>query len=124
VRFRTSIPHLLACLAAWIALLALLIGLLAVSDPATAQGHTQAGGPITTPTNWTVAGSPYIVDTTLSIEAGGSLTIDPGVEVRFQAGTALRVVGGPLRWCMPRMRRRANCGTASSNMPPPGWPRM
>lgn len=96
VKSRPSSPRLLACLAAWIALLALMIGLLALSEPVLAQGPIEVGGPITTPTHWAVTEWPYVVTATLSIEAGGSLTIDPGVEVRFQAGTALHVVDGPL----------------------------
>ncbi|MEJ2208990.1 MAG: right-handed parallel beta-helix repeat-containing protein [Anaerolineae bacterium] len=86
-------PRLLACLAAWLALLALMIGLLAISDPATAQQYIHVGGSIIHDTTWP-AGI-YIVDDDLSID-GGSLTIDPGAEVRFRPGTELRVVGGPL----------------------------
>ncbi|MBX2998122.1 MAG: Ig-like domain-containing protein [Caldilineaceae bacterium] len=41
------------------------------------------GGSITANTTWTAAGSPYIVTGNLAIEPGVTLTIDPGVEVRF-----------------------------------------
>lgn len=51
---------------------------------------------ITTPSvsgNWTLAGSPYIVQVSVSVPAAGTLKIDPGVEVRFNAGTKMNVYG-------------------------------
>jgi hypothetical protein len=42
---------------------------------------------------WNVAGSPYIVQGSISVAYGTGLTIDPGVVVRFQAGTGVEVRG-------------------------------
>jgi hypothetical protein len=43
--------------------------------------------------NWTLAGSPYIVQVSISVPTALSLTIEPGVEVKFIAGTKLNVFG-------------------------------
>jgi uncharacterized repeat protein (TIGR01451 family) len=80
---------------------ALLFGLTLIvfavaSHPVTAAGPTAVSGPITVPTTWTLLNSPYIVTGDVTIEGGGVLTIEPGVEVRFDAGTQLRVRTGPL----------------------------
>lgn len=75
------------------ALVLLLAGLLLTIHPATATGPTYVSGPILTPTTWTTAGSPYIVTGTVTIVPTASLTIEPGVEVRFQWDTALVAVG-------------------------------
>ena len=51
---------------------------------------------ITTPNvsgNWTLAGSPYIVQVNINVPTALSLTIDPGVEVKFYAGTSFNVFG-------------------------------
>lgn len=51
---------------------------------------------ITTPAvsgTWTMAGSPYIVQVSVSVPNVQTLRIEPGVEVRFVAGTKLNVFG-------------------------------
>ena len=40
------------------------------------------GGPVSG--NWTLAGSPYLIEGEISIPSGTALLIDPGVEVIFQ----------------------------------------
>ena len=53
---------------------------------------TLAGGTITTDTTWTLTGSPYIVTGSITVQGADgadgvtTLTIEPGVEVRFNAG--------------------------------------
>ncbi|MBL7764578.1 MAG: T9SS type A sorting domain-containing protein [Chitinophagaceae bacterium] len=42
---------------------------------------------------WTTAGSPYIINNAVSVNAGSSLTIQPGVVVRFKATTKMVVTG-------------------------------
>ena len=55
---------------------------------------TDVGGTIMTDTTWTEAGSPYVVTANVIVDEGFVLTIEPGVEVRFAAGTLLDVKGG------------------------------
>lgn len=54
---------------------------------------TNVSGPITSNTTWTFANSPYIVTGNILVLEGISLTIEPGVEVRFYASKALQVNG-------------------------------
>ncbi len=56
-----------------------------------AAAETRVGGPITTNTTWDVAGSPYIVYAHVQVLEGATLTIRPGVEVRFDTDKALVV---------------------------------
>jgi len=54
---------------------------------------TGVSGPITSNTLWTVANSPYVVTGNILVMEGVTLTIQPGVEVRFDASKALQVNG-------------------------------
>jgi len=56
-----------------------------------AKASTDVGGPITTSRTWTLAGSPYIVNSSILIGGDATLTIQPGVEVRFNAGLGITV---------------------------------
>ena len=73
--------------------LLLLLGLL--SAPLAAQ--TNVSGTLAADTRWTLAGSPYVVTGTVTIagtdgaDAVTTLTIEPGVEVRFRTNTRLQV---------------------------------
>jgi hypothetical protein len=51
---------------------------------------TYVSGNITSNTTWNLAGSPYIVTGNVYI-GNATLTIDPGVEVRFNPNTSLKV---------------------------------
>lgn len=51
------------------------------------------GGPIFEDTTWTLGGSPYIVTSSVLVMEGVTLTIDPGVIVKFNSHTALQVDG-------------------------------
>ena len=54
---------------------------------------TDVSGTLTANTSWTKTGSPYIVTGDILVEDGVTLTIEPGVEVRFNACRALCVDG-------------------------------
>jgi len=54
-----------------------------------ALGQTTIGGVIDQDTTWTLDGSPYMATETVRLIDGAVLTIEPGVEVAFEAGTAL-----------------------------------
>ncbi|MBI5964664.1 MAG: fibronectin type III domain-containing protein [Chloroflexi bacterium] len=54
---------------------------------------TDVGGMIDTNTTWNLAGSPYIVLAPLLVVEGVTLTIDPGVTVKFASHKALQIDG-------------------------------
>ncbi len=91
----SSFPHLRPKLS--LVLLALLGVLVATSfTPVQAAPHRTtiiSSGYITQNTEWTVANSPYEIANDLTIEPGITLTIQPGVEVRFRTNTRLIVNG-------------------------------
>jgi hypothetical protein len=78
-----------ATLAAAICLLFLGSTLRAAPEPVLLGGPTYVSGVIDTDTNWTVADSPYLVTGDLTVSEGVTLTIEPGVEVRFATTDAL-----------------------------------
>lgn len=61
---------------------------------ASVNAQTNISGNITTNTTWTTAGSPYIIVGSTTITNGDTLTIENGVEVKFDNGTQLTVSGG------------------------------
>lgn len=63
-------------------------------QPAPPLALTQVAGAINADTTWNRAGSPYHVTGPLSVHAGATLTIEPGVEVRFDKGGQLSIDGG------------------------------
>jgi parallel beta-helix repeat protein len=60
-----------------------------------AQG-TNVGGKIGTDTTWNFAGSPYIVIDDVIVESSATLTIDPGVIVKFNGNYGIYVDGNLL----------------------------
>jgi hypothetical protein len=69
--------------------LAIWLGLCTIAAAST----TVPGGIIASNTNWTLAGSPYIIQGTVDVRGAGNprLTIEPGVEVRFAPNAALNI---------------------------------
>jgi len=51
-------------------------------------------GPINSDATWTVANSPYVLTCDVRVLTGATLTIDPGVIVRFDQNTSLVAEGG------------------------------
>jgi|GEM_PF-2617906 len=66
----------------------------ALSGPAAAGGPTYVGGSILTNTIWSRANSPYIVTSTVKVENSAVLTIEAGVEVKFQPSQGLEIMPG------------------------------
>jgi len=54
---------------------------------------TNVSSNVTTNTEWTVAGSPYVITAAISVNSGVTLTVDPGVVVEFASGNYLTVNG-------------------------------
>ncbi len=80
----------------WIHLTPLLVAALFLITSAVGQAETttNVGGPIFSSTTWTLANSPYLATNSVQVMAGATLTIEPGVTVRFDAGKALSINGG------------------------------
>jgi hypothetical protein len=55
--------------------------------------QTNVSTDISANTTWTVAGSPYTITDYINVDSAATLTIDPGVEVRFSANKSLMVHG-------------------------------
>lgn len=51
-------------------------------------------GDVTTNTTWTAANSPYVVTGTINVQSPATLTIEPGVVVKFQSGANLLAQAG------------------------------
>lgn len=56
-----------------------------------AQAQTTFSGGIYTATTWTAAGSPYIINGDVTVFPGASLTIEPGVDIRFEDDVLLTI---------------------------------
>jgi parallel beta-helix repeat protein len=64
-----------------------------VTDQVCGTGPTYISGPITSDTTWYSADSPYIVTGDVTVEPGFTLTIEPGVEVKFDGVYSITVDG-------------------------------
>jgi len=69
-----------------------LLSLAGLAPTARAGGPTYVGGDVAG--SWTAEGSPFIVTAGVVVPESATLSIGPGVVVRFDAGTVLRVDGG------------------------------
>jgi len=72
----------------------LILGLMLFFNPhATAHAATNVGGAITVNTTWTAANSPYLVTSSVLVQQGVTLTIEPWVTVKFGSNLVLSVNG-------------------------------
>ena len=55
---------------------------------------TTAGGTLSGDTTFTLAGSPYVIASTITVPAGATLTVQPGATLYFAPGARLVVNGG------------------------------
>ena len=76
------------------------------------MAETQVGGSIAGNTTWNLAGSPYIVTSDVTVEAGVSLTVDAGVTVKVNNGFFIEVNG-----TLNASGTQANVITFTSNQP-------
>ncbi|MCK5253869.1 MAG: hypothetical protein KAQ96_13005, partial [Thermoplasmata archaeon] len=60
---------------------------------ATSSAATDVSGDITDPTTWDGNGSPYIIKASVVVQDGATLTIEAGVEVKFDTGFFLECIG-------------------------------
>ena len=67
-------------------------------------GSTSLGGDIIADTNLTLNGSPYVVSQDLVVAENTTLTIQPGVQLHFDAGVGLQVKGALQAKGNPRER--------------------
>ncbi|MBP7809899.1 MAG: T9SS type A sorting domain-containing protein [Bacteroidia bacterium] len=70
-----------------------LILLLFFISSLTSNAQTAVSGSILSNTVWPLSGSPYIVSGNLVVFSGFTLTIDPGVTVKFNSGASLEIRG-------------------------------
>ncbi len=57
------------------------------------HGATSVNGTISSDTTWNVAASPYYVTGTITVASGVTLTVEPGVAVKFAQGQAMFING-------------------------------
>ena len=69
--------------------------IVALDRPANAWA-TNVSGTISTNTTWTLANSPYVMTGNVTVNAGVTLTIEPGVTVQGNASSRLLTVNGSL----------------------------
>jgi RHS repeat-associated protein len=84
---RSQVIHVVA--------LAVLLALFALAEPPVA-GATNVSGTISTNTTWTAANSPYVMTGNVTVNAGVTLTIEPGVTVQGNLNTRSLTVNGSL----------------------------
>jgi len=104
----------------------LLFSILTLSYNVTnAMADTNVGGAITSNTTWTLANSPYIVTSTVLIygtsTAPATLTIEPGVLVKFNSGVGLQIGSGANKGTLVAKGTSSNRITFTRNAASGSW---
>jgi RHS repeat-associated protein len=82
--------------------------------PPTGGGPTDVTGNITTDETWDLSGSPYMIKSNVTVESGSTLTILPGVVVKFDGYFGLDIEGA-----LHAVGNLLNKITFTSNQPSP-----
>ena len=69
------------------------VAVLALLGAQMVSAGTNVSGPITTDTTWSWANSPYVVTNNVTVNSGVTLTVEPGVIVKFNPTKGLTVKG-------------------------------
>jgi RHS repeat-associated protein len=75
---------------------AVVLGIALAPGSASGSGPTNVSGTISANTTWTLANSPYVMTGSVTVAAGVTLTIEPGVTVQGNASSRLLTVNGSL----------------------------
>ena len=73
---------------------AIALGLVLAAVTAKLAAATSVGGMVSTDTTWTLANGPYVVTSDITLGSGATLTIQPGVEVRFDPERRIKIDNG------------------------------
>jgi parallel beta-helix repeat protein len=92
-----------------------------VLNPPNSQA-TPVSGPISSDTTWNIAGSPYVVMGDVTVLPGVTLTIDPGVEVKFNGFYTLFIDGTLI--AMGSETNRINFTSNWASPAPGNWDRI
>ncbi|MFN3331491.1 MAG: right-handed parallel beta-helix repeat-containing protein [Caldilinea sp.] len=97
-----------------------LLALLCWRAPVHAQ-TTVPGGTIGSDATWTLAGSPYLVQGSVTVGPNATLTIEPGVAVRTQGAHLLQVAGGGTLIAEGTVEQPITFGSANANPQAGDW---
>ncbi|MGE5397458.1 MAG: hypothetical protein ACM3MK_07995, partial [Chitinophagales bacterium] len=74
-------------------LLGLIVGIVIMIIPTAVSASTEVSGNISSDTTWDVAGSPYLITGRVIIDAGKTLTVNPGTVVKVNQACGIEVNG-------------------------------